>query len=88
MAINQHVMLMSKRRMQREAAVWGQENVMEWVPPAFDAAEVNEEQLSLIGGVDASQVIALDVILLRYAVSFAEKKAAASFRRGAGSIGY
>ena len=89
MAINQHVMLMSKRRMQREAAVWGQENVMEWVPPAFDAAEVNEEeQLSLIGGVDASQVIALDVILLRYAVSFAEKKSAASFRRSAGSIGY
>ncbi|KAL7454343.1 hypothetical protein ACHAWC_005981 [Mediolabrus comicus] len=88
MAINQHVMLMSKRRMQREAAVWGQENVMEWVPPAFDAAEVNEEQLSLIGRVDASQVIALDVILLRYAVSFAEKKSAASFRRSAGSIGY
>jgi tetratricopeptide (TPR) repeat protein len=87
-AINRHVILMAKRGMQRETAVWDQENVMEWVPPSFEAADVNEEQSSLVGGVDASQVIALDVILLRYAISFAEKKAAASFRRSAGSIGY
>ena len=87
-AINRHVILMAKRKMQREAAVWDQENIMEWVPPSFESAGANEEQPSLVGGVNASQVIALDVILLRYAVSFAEKKAAASFRRSAGSIGY
>ena len=87
-AINRHVILMAKRKMQREAVIWDQENVMEWVPPSFEAVDENDEQSSLVGGVDASQVIALDVILLRYAISFAEKKAAASFRRSAGSIGY
>eukprot|EP00984_Skeletonema_dohrnii_P007812 scaffold2880_cov115-Skeletonema_dohrnii-CCMP3373.AAC.2 len=87
-AINRHVILMAKRRMERESAVWDQENIMEWVPPSFESADANEEQSSLVGGVDAAQVIALDVILLRYAISFAEKKAAASFRRSAGSIGY
>jgi len=87
-AINRHVILMAKRRMERESAVWDQENIMEWVPPSFESTDANEEQSSLVGGVDAAQVIALDVILLRYAISFAEKKAAASFRRSAGSIGY
>ncbi|KAK1741516.1 hypothetical protein QTG54_007994 [Skeletonema marinoi] len=87
-AINRHVILMAKRRMERESAVWDQENIMEWAPPSFESTDANEEQSSLVGGVDAAQVIALDVILLRYAISFAEKKAAASFRRSAGSIGY
>lgn len=88
-AINRHVILMAKRTIQREAAVWDQENIMEWVPPSFESVgDIDDEESSLVCGVDASQVIALDVILLRYAISFAEKKAAASFRRSAGSIGY
>jgi len=38
--------------------------------------------------VDASQITALDVVILRCAVSLAEKKASSSFRKKTKSFGY
>jgi len=52
---------------------------MEWVPPVVEPGNVNEYS-SCVGGVDASQITALDVLLLRCAASMAEKKTLSSFR--------
>ena len=58
---------------------------MEWVPPVSDRSDVREDSMRF-GGVDAMQITALDVVLLRYAVSNAEKKASNSFRRSSGHM--
>jgi len=87
MAINRHGLLMAKRSMQDGAMIWDQENIMEWMPPVVEQGDVTEDSVR-VGGVDASQITALDVVLLRYAVSNAEKKSSSSFRRSAGHLGY
>jgi len=87
MAINRHGLLMAKRSMKSGAMVLDQENIMEWVPPVVELGDVKEDS-TRVGGVDASQITALDVVLLRYAVSHAEKKASSSFRKKANSFGY
>ena len=85
-AINCHGLLMAKRTM-REGATWDQETIMEWVPPVVERGDVNEDS-TRVGGLEASQIFALDVVLLRYAVASAEKKAKSSFRKSAGHVGY
>jgi len=87
MAINRHGLLVAKRSMKAGAMIADQETIMEWVPPALERGSVMEDS-SRVGGVDASQITALDVVLLRYAVSHAEKKASASFRKKAITLGY
>ena len=82
-AINRHGLLMAKRSMQGE--MWQQENVMEWVPPAAECNEVNEDSTRL-GGIDTSQVTALDVVLLKYACTSAERKSSSSFRMNVGNM--
>ncbi len=83
-AINRHGLLMTKRSMQADTMIWDQENVLEWVPPT-EQDEVTEDS-SRFGGVDASQIIALDALLLKYAYSTAERKSWTSFRRMAGRL--
>lgn len=82
-AINRHGLLMAKRSMQGD--MWQQENVMEWVPQVAESSEVNEDSTRL-GGIDASQVTALDVVLLKYAVTSAERKSSSSFRMNVGNM--
>ena len=72
---------MAKRGMQGNATtMWDQDVIMEWVPPVAERSDVREDSMRF-GGVDATQHTALDVVLLRYAVSNAEKKASNWFRR-------
>ncbi|KAL7472839.1 hypothetical protein ACHAXS_013237 [Conticribra weissflogii] len=85
MAINRHGLLMARRNISGDGMVLEQENVMEWVPPNVVGDELKDND-SHHCGVDMSQITALDVVLLRFAVSFAEKKAAAVFRRNSGGI--
>jgi len=82
-AINRHGLLMAKRSMQGD--IWQQENVMEWAPQVAESSEVNEDSTRL-GGIDASQVTALDVVLLKYACTSAERKSSSSFRTNVGNI--
>jgi len=82
-AINRHGLLMAKRSMQGD--MWQKENVMEWAPPVAESSEVNEDSTRL-GGIDASQVTALDVVLLKYAVTSAERKSSSSFRSNVGNM--
>lgn len=86
MARNRHSLLIAKRGMQ-EGAMWDQENSMMGVTPVLEQGDVTEES-TRVGGVDASQITALDVVLLQYAKSNAEKKSSSSFRSSAGRIGY
>jgi len=79
-AINRHGLLMAKRSMQGD--MWQQENVIEWVPPVAESSEDSTR----LGGIDASQVTALDVVLLKYACTFAERKASSSFRSNVGNM--
>ncbi|KAL9180801.1 hypothetical protein ACHAXT_011254 [Thalassiosira profunda] len=85
-AFNRHGLLMAKRSMQGDATALEQEVISEWVPP--NAEDDVSEESTRVGGVDASQITAMDVVLLRHAVSIAEKKASSSFRRTAGHIGH
>lgn len=85
MAVNRHGLLIAKRGMKLDSM--DQENVLEWVPSKAVQEEVTEDS-SNVNGVDASQVTALDVVALRYAVSIAEKKSSAMFRRKSGSVGH
>ena len=78
-ANNCHGFLMAKRSMKAGALELDRENIMEWVPPVVEPGNVNEDS-SCVGGVDASQITALDVLLLRCAASMAEKKTLSSFR--------
>lgn len=87
MAINRHGLLIAKRSMKASTVMLDQENIMEWVPPVVEQGNVTEDA-TRIGGVDASQITALDVVVLRFAVSLAEKKASASFRKKTNSLGY
>ena len=45
-----------------------------------------KEDTIYVGGVDASQITAMDVLLSKYALSTAEKKSSLSFRRSSGGI--
>jgi hypothetical protein len=83
-AINRHGLLMTKRSMQVDTTLWDQENILEWVPPA-EQDEVTEDS-SRFGGVDASQITALDALLFKYAYSTAKRKSSISFRRMAGRL--
>jgi hypothetical protein len=86
MAINRHGLLVAKRGMQGNAiTMWDQDVIMEWVPPVSDRSDVREDSMRF-GGVDAMQITALDVVLLRYAVFNAEKKASNAFRRSSGHM--
>jgi hypothetical protein len=84
-SINRHGLLIAKRGM--TGALWDQENVVEWVPPVVEGDVVTEGS-TRIDGVDASQISAMDVLLLKYASSTAEKKSSLSFRRSAGNVVY
>ena len=77
MAINRHGLLMAKRSIAHYAI---QENIMEWVPPVSEGGDVKEDS-TRIGGVDASQITALDVVLLKHALALAEKRSSSSFRK-------
>jgi len=85
LAINRHGLLMARRNFSGDGMVLEQENVMEWVPPNLVGDELNEDDNHHYG-VDVSQITALDVVLLRFAVSYAEKKAARVFRRNGGGV--
>ena len=63
-----------------------QEMILEWAPPVGEGSDVTEDS-TRVGGVDASQITALDVVLLRHAVSKAEKKSGSFFRRSSGYAG-
>ncbi|KAL3765573.1 hypothetical protein ACHAW5_009747 [Stephanodiscus triporus] len=87
-AINRHGLLMAKRGMTEHAGkLWVQEIVMEWIPPAMEDGVVMEDSVRIYG-VDAAQISAMDVLLLKYALSNAEKKSSLLFRRSAGHVGY
>ena len=84
-SINRHGLLIAKRGM--TWALWDQENVVEWVPPVVEGDVVTEDS-TRIDGVDASQISAMDVLLLKNASSTAEKKSSLSFRWSAGNVVY
>ena len=89
-AINRHALLAAKRSMMREGSTWDQETVAEWTPPAAaERGDVEmEDSARAPGGVDAAQITAMDVLLLQYAKSDAERRSSSSFRGGAGRMGY
>ena len=64
-----------------------QETVTNWVPPMTGTGLVMEDTTH-VGGVDASQITAMDVVLSKYALSTAEKKSSLLFRRSSGGSRY
>jgi len=87
-AINCHGLLMAKQGMTEHVGMlWVQEVVMEWIPPAMEDGVVMEDSIRIYG-VDATQISAMDVLLLKYALSTAKKKSSLLFRRSAGHAGY
>ena len=88
MSVNCHGLLIANEGMTDNAmTLWEQEYGVEWVPPLMEAGIVTEDT-TRVGGVDASQITALDVLLSKYALSTAEKKSSLLFRRSAGGIRY
>lgn len=86
-SISLHDVFLAKRSMQTDARLWDQETVMEWIPPIAEGRGYVTEDSTRVGGLDASQITALDAILLKYACSTAERNSASSFRRRAGRLG-
>jgi hypothetical protein len=82
--INRHGLLIAKRG---TAMLLDQEIVTNWFPPLTGTGLVMEDTTH-VGGVDASQITAMDVLLSKYALSTAEKKSSMSFRRSSGGIRY
>ena len=81
--INRHGLLIAKRG--TAMRLWDQEIVLNWIPPLTERGVVKEDTI-YVGGVDASQITAMDVLLSKYALSTAEKKSSLSFRRSSGGI--
>jgi hypothetical protein len=82
--INRHGLLIAKRG---TAMLLDQEIVTKWVPPLTGTGLVMEDTTH-VGGVDASQITAMDVLLSKYALSTAEKISSMSFRRSSGGSRY
>jgi hypothetical protein len=81
--INRHGLLIAKRG--TAMRLWDQEIVTNWIPPLTERGVVKEDTI-YVGGVDASQITAMDVLLSKYALSTAERKYSLSFRRSSGGI--
>lgn len=86
MAMNRHGMLLAKQHMTGAFSTLSyQKNVIEWVAPAIREEKWQEDSIR-INGVEAVQISTMDFVILKYALSIAEKRS--NNRRSMGSAGY
>jgi hypothetical protein len=86
MAVNRHGMLLAQHYMTGAfSTLLYQKNVIEWVAPAIREEKWQEDSIC-INGVEAVQISTMDFVILKYALSIAEKRSNTFPRRS--SAGY
>lgn len=85
LSMNRHGMVMARRN--KTGATADQKVNSSWVAPILPQEDWTEE-LAHVNGVDAEQVCTLDFVLLKHALSTAEKKCNSTFLRRGAPFGY